>query len=178
MRSHTFSASSSTPTGHRLARATAALGLAIGLGLGSVAAHAGPNAGVSTLAYANALPTAGPTVACAECGTVESVAMLQHDTPNSGVGAAIGAAVGGLIANKIGGEEGKTIATILGLLGGVWAGNAVEKHLKQAPTYQVVVRMQDNTQRTFELNAAMPVGAKVKVQGGTLVLDENAAETA
>jgi hypothetical protein len=42
----------------------------------------------------------------------------------------------------------------------------------------VVVRMQDNTQRSFELTAAMPVGAKVKVQGGTIVLDENAAEMA
>lgn len=124
------------------------------------------------------LPVASQSVACAECGTVEAVTQVQHDTPNSGVGAAIGAAVGGLIANKIGGEEGKTIATILGLLGGVWAGNALEKHLKQAPTYQVVVRMQDNTQRTFELNAAMPVGAKVKVQGSTIVLDENAIEMA
>jgi outer membrane lipoprotein SlyB len=124
------------------------------------------------------LPVAGQSVACADCGTVESVTQVQHDTPNSGVGAAIGAAVGGLIANKIGGEEGKTIATIIGLLGGVWAGNALEKHLKQAPTYQVVVRMQDNTQRNFELAAAMPVGAKVKVQGGTIVLDENAVEMA
>lgn len=124
------------------------------------------------------MPVAGQSVACADCGTVESVTQVQHDAPNSGVGAAIGAAVGGLIANKIGGEEGKTIATIIGLLGGVWAGNALEKHLKQAPTYQVVVRMQDNTQRSFELTAAMPVGAKVKVQGGTIVLDENAAEMA
>jgi outer membrane lipoprotein SlyB len=124
------------------------------------------------------LPVAGQSVACADCGTVESVTQVLHDTPNSGVGAAIGAAVGGLIANKIGGEEGKTIATIMGLLGGVWAGNALEKHLKQAPTYQVVVRMQDNTQRSFELTAAMPVGAKVKVQGGTIVLDENATEMA
>jgi outer membrane lipoprotein SlyB len=122
------------------------------------------------------LPVAGQTLACAECGTVESVTQVQHDAPNSGVGAAIGAAVGGLIANKVGGEEGKTIATIIGLLGGVWAGNALEKHLKQAPTYQVVVRMQDNTQRSFELNAAMPIGAKVKVQGGTIVFDENSAE--
>jgi len=88
------------------------------------------------------------------------------------VGATIGAAVGGLIANKIGGEEGKTMATIIGLLGGVWAGNAIEKQLKQKPGYRIVVRMQDNTQRTFEQEVSLPVGAHVRVQGGALVLME------
>jgi outer membrane lipoprotein SlyB len=126
----------------------------------------------------SSLSMSGQTAACADCGTVESVTQVQHDTPNTGVGAALGAALGGLIASKIGGEDGKAIATILGLLGGVWAGNALEKQIKQAPTYQVVVRMENKTQRTFELKAAMPIGARVKVQGDTIVLDENAAETA
>jgi len=109
---------------------------------------------------------------CGECGIVESVSEVPRDTPNSGVGATIGAAVGGLIANKIGGEEGKTMATIIGLLGGVWAGNAIEKQLKQKPGYRIVVRMQDNTQRTFEQEVSLPVGAHVRVQGGALVLME------
>jgi len=95
-----------------------------------------------------------------------------RDKANSGVGAAIGAAVGGLIASKIGDEEGKAMATIIGLLGGVWAGNAIEKQLKQKPGYRIVVRMQDNTQRTFEQEVSLPVGSQVRVQGGTLVLME------
>ena len=109
---------------------------------------------------------------CSDCGTVESVTEVPSDTSHSGVGAAVGAAVGGLIANKIGGEEGKTMATIIGLLGGMWAGNAIEKQLKQKPGYRIVVRMLDNTQRTFDQNAALPVGAQVRVQGSTLVLIE------
>jgi outer membrane lipoprotein SlyB len=113
------------------------------------------------------------SAACSDCGTVESVTEVPGDPSRSGVGAAIGAAVGGLIANKIGGEEGKTMATIIGLLGGMWAGNAIEKQLKQKPGYRIVVRMHDNTQRTFEQDAALPVGAQVRVQGSTLVLLES-----
>ena len=38
----------------------------------------------------------------------------------SGLGAAAGAAQGSWIANQVGGNDGKTIATIVGLLGGMW----------------------------------------------------------
>jgi outer membrane lipoprotein SlyB len=126
----------------------------------------------ASLAHSQTLVSTGQSAACSECGIVESVTEVPRDTPNSGVGAAIGAAIGGLIANKIGGEEGKTMATIIGLLGGVWAGNAIEKQLKQKPGYRIVVRMLDHTQRTFEQEAALPVGAQVRVQAGTLVLIE------
>lgn len=124
------------------------------------------------LAQSQPLAAVERSAVCSECGIVESAVEIPRDTPHSGVGAAIGAAVGGLIANKIGGEEGKTLATIIGLLGGVWAGNAIEKQLKQKPGYRIVVRMQDNTQRTFEQDAFLPVGSQVRVQGGTLVLME------
>ncbi|NBW50274.1 MAG: hypothetical protein EBR49_09340 [Betaproteobacteria bacterium] len=127
---------------------------------------------IASLAQAQPLAAMERSIACSECGIVESVTEVPRDTANSGVGAAIGAALGGLIANKIGGEEGKTMATIIGLLGGVWAGNAIEKQLKQKPGYRIVVRMLDNTQRTFEREVSLPVGSQVRVQGGTLVLME------
>lgn len=119
-------------------------------------------------------PPAGvpaPKPVCLNCGTVESVHVVEHEAKPSGVGAVAGAVLGGLVGNQFGGGDGKNVATVLGALGGGWAGNTVEKRMKKEVSYQVHVRMDDGSLRTFEQTSALAVGAKVTVHGDTLRMD-------
>jgi outer membrane lipoprotein SlyB len=113
-------------------------------------------------------PVAVAVPVCANCGTVESVTPFQREADASGVGAAAGAVIGGVLGNQVGGGNGKTLATILGAVGGGWAGNTVEKKMKQVTHYRVQVRMEDGSLRTVEQSAAIGVGERVTVDGATL----------
>jgi outer membrane lipoprotein SlyB len=59
-------------------------------------------------------------------------------------------------------------ATILGAIGGGFAGNEVEKRMKKETVYQVGVRMDDGSRRTLELSQAPAVGSKVTIDGSNL----------
>lgn len=107
-------------------------------------------------------------VMCATCGTVESVTTVQRAAPTSGLGAVAGGVVGGLLGNQVGGGSGRTAATVLGAVGGGYAGNAIEKKTRTVTAYQVRVRMQDGSVRSFEQGASMAIGAPVVVEGNTL----------
>jgi outer membrane lipoprotein SlyB len=114
-----------------------------------------------------AMQTAGPV--CAICGTVESVKEAQRESAPSGLGALAGAALGGWIANQVGSNDGKTLATIVGLLGGMWAGNAAEKQIKKETVYAVAVRMEDGSLQTLEQSSPIAVGTHVTVEGSVIV---------
>lgn len=113
-----------------------------------------------------AMQTAGPV--CAICGTVEAVTEVQRESAPSGFGALAGAALGGWIANQVGGDGGKTLATIVGLLGGMWAGNAAEKQIKKETVYIVTVRMEDGTLKTLEQSSPIAAGTRVTVEGSVM----------
>ena len=121
-----------------------------------------------------AAPAASPKAAkvvCAQCGTVQSVTPVQREpAKDSGVGVLVGGALGGLLGNQVGGGDGKTVATILGAVGGGWAGNEVERRMKKETVYQVTVRMQDGSTRQMERAAPIAVGATVTVEGDTIHL--------
>ncbi|TXH86313.1 MAG: glycine zipper 2TM domain-containing protein [Rhodoferax sp.] len=106
---------------------------------------------------------------CASCGTVESVTPIAQEGKPSGMGAVAGAVLGGLLGNQFGGGDGKTLATIGGVLGGAYAGNTVEKRMNQQTSYRVLVRMDDGSTRSLEQsNPAFGVGSRVNVQGNVL----------
>jgi outer membrane lipoprotein SlyB len=113
-------------------------------------------------------PQPTPKVLCATCGTVEAVTPLQREVAPSGAGAAIGAVLGGVLGNQVGGGDGKTLATIAGILGGGFAGNAVEKNMKKETVYEVAVRMEDGSLRRIEQSSPVAVGAQVRLDGNTL----------
>ena len=106
--------------------------------------------------------------ACANCGVVESVTEVKRSKLPSGLGALAGAALGGFIAKEVGGKDGQTLATIIGLLGGMWAGNAAEKHYNGETVFTVTVRMEDGSLRTIEQTSPVAVGAHVTVDGNAL----------
>ena len=107
---------------------------------------------------------------CTQCGTVESATTLVRAAPASGVGVVAGGVLGAVLGNQVGGGSGKTAATILGAVGGGWAGNEIEKRVKKETVYEVKVRMDDASTRTFELATPVGNGAKVTVEGKSLRL--------
>jgi outer membrane lipoprotein SlyB len=107
---------------------------------------------------------------CSTCGTVESVAAVRHEGHGTGIGAVGGAVVGGLLGNQFGRGNGRLGMTALGAVGGGFAGNSVEKHLRSSTSYQVRVRMQNGHTRYFNYRQPPPFqqGERVHIQHGTL----------
>jgi uncharacterized protein YcfJ len=105
---------------------------------------------------------------CAVCGHVESVRQVQRSQPATGVGAVAGGVVGGLLGNQFGHGNGRAATTVLGAVGGGFAGNAVEKHVRRVTVYQVNVRMDNGKLRTVETKTAPPIGKAVTLKGGVL----------
>lgn len=111
------------------------------------------------------------TPVCSECGTVVAVDVVEQKGEGSGLGAVAGGVAGALLGNQVGRGSGRKIATVAGAAGGAYAGHQVEKHVKSTKRYDVVVRMDDGTNRTFSYDSepAFRAGSKVRVADGTLV---------
>jgi outer membrane lipoprotein SlyB len=107
---------------------------------------------------------------CAVCGAVESVTPVERSVkaPAVGVGTVAGGVLGAVLGNQVGQGNGRTAATILGAVGGGFAGNAIEGKIRKETVYQVGVRMEDGSRRSVELAHAPSVGSQVTVEGATL----------
>lgn len=115
-----------------------------------------------------------PLPVCPECGIVESIREVQAAADPSGLGAAAGGVVGGLLGNNVGKGSGRTIATIIGIAGGAYAGHQVEKTQRKTTRHEVGVRLNNGDYRTVTLDSApvWQVGDRVKLQNGRLVYAE------
>lgn len=107
---------------------------------------------------------------CSTCGRIESVQAISHAAKPSGLGVAAGAVLGGILGNQVGNGNGRTLATIAGAVGGGYTGNEVEKRSHTTTTYQVRVRMDDGSIRTFPYSQqpAWSAGDRVRVVDGQL----------
>ncbi|MGJ7488279.1 glycine zipper 2TM domain-containing protein [Variovorax sp. LT2P21] len=115
-----------------------------------------------------AVPAPARSPVCATCGRVESVRTVQHAAPPTGVGAVAGGVLGGVLGNQIGHGGGRTAATVIGAVGGGYAGHTIEKRTRTETRYQVSVRMDDGRLRTVETRTAPPIGKPVTLQGDVL----------
>ena len=112
---------------------------------------------------------------CKACGQVESVQAIEQAAPATGVGAVAGGVLGAVVGNQIGKGNGRTAATVLGAVGGGYAGHQIEKRTRTQTTYQVRVRMEDGSSRVFTRAQPPAVGTPVVLQGkGFRVADERA----
>ena len=104
------------------------------------------------------------------CGAVESVTPIERTTKadGPGIGAVGGGVLGAVLGNQVGNGNGKTAATIIGAIGGGFAGNEVEKRMKRETVYQVGVRMEDGSRRTVEVAQPPAVGSKVTVDDSSI----------
>lgn len=115
-----------------------------------------------------AQPLPRPAPVCKVCGRVESVRQVEHQVPTSGVGAVAGGVLGGVLGHQIGNGNGRTAATVIGAVGGGFAGNEVEKRVHTVKSYEVAVRMQDGSLRTVGTSTAPPIGKAVTLKGNVL----------
>ncbi|WP_233145984.1 glycine zipper 2TM domain-containing protein [Pigmentiphaga sp. NML080357] len=108
---------------------------------------------------------------CGNCGTVQSVRAVQVAGQGTGLGAVGGGVVGGVVGNQIGGGSGRTAFTVLGAIGGAFAGNEIEKRARTTTQYQMTVRMDDGSLRTFHSASPYPwrSGDPVRVVNGSVV---------
>jgi len=111
------------------------------------------------------------TTRCIDCGVVESVRVMERKGEGSGVGAVAGGVVGGILGNQLGGGSGRTAMTVVGAGAGAYAGHEIEKNMKSSATYEIRVRMDDRSIRTFHSdNPDVGVGQRITVRDGRLVV--------
>lgn len=104
---------------------------------------------------------------CKDCGVVESVRTLERKGERSGVGAVAGGVVGGILGNQVGGGNGRAAMTVVGAGAGAYAGHELEKNMNRSAIFEVRVRMDDRSIRTFHLdNPDVGVGQRIKVRDG------------
>jgi outer membrane lipoprotein SlyB len=109
---------------------------------------------------------------CYECGTVESVSVINTTGSTTGTGAVLGGIVGGVVGNQVGEGDGKKAATVAGVVGGAVAGNAIEKRMDHQD-YQITVRMDDGRRLTVtqgDVSSGLQAGSRVRLDNGRVVL--------
>jgi len=109
-----------------------------------------------------------PAAVCSTCGVIEGVREVTVKGKGTGLGAVAGGVVGGAVGNQIGKGNGRTAMTVLGAIGGGLAGNEIEKRTRSETLYEVRVRMDDGSLRTFQQKTAPTPGSRVTVDGNTL----------
>lgn len=99
--------------------------------------------------------------------------MVEVDGKGSGVGLVTGGVVGGLVGNQVGNGTGRDLATLAGVVGGAFAGNQIEKKTRKTKSYDIRVKMDDGTERTYRqpTNPDMVQGQKVKIENNIVVKD-------
>jgi outer membrane lipoprotein SlyB len=113
------------------------------------------------------------TLVCQACGTVESIRTITTGGEGSGLGAAGGAVVGGLLGNQVGGGHGKQAMTVVGAIGGAFAGNQIEKKARATQSYETTVHMNNGSTRTVA-QATQPEwrnGDHVKIVDGVVQMN-------
>lgn len=110
--------------------------------------------------------------ACAQCGSVVSVNAVDvnSDAPNV-IGTIAGGVLGGVLGHQVGGGTGKDLATVVGALGGAYAGNRVENNMGKSRVFRVTVKLESGANQSFDYanDPAMRVGTRVRVENGVLV---------
>ncbi len=126
------------------------------------------DAGIDVIA---ARPASAPAPLCRECGTVEAVREVSTPADASGLGAVAGGVLGGLLGNQVGRGKGNTAATIVGAVGGAFAGHQTEKYVRADKQLQITVQFEDGSTRTVsqEGGSRWQVGDHVRLSNGSLL---------
>ncbi|GKT25559.1 glycine zipper 2TM domain-containing protein [Acidovorax sp. SUPP3334] len=120
-------------------------------------------------------PVAMQAPVCNICGRVESVQAVQQAAPATGVGAVAGGVLGAVVGNQVGKGSGRTAATVLGAVGGGYLGHTVEQRTRTTTAYQMRVRMEDGSVRTFTRSQPVAEGTPMRVEGRNFRVDSRAS---
>lgn len=104
--------------------------------------------------------------------TVEAVRKVMIQRDSKGIGVIGGAAVGGLAGSSVGGGRGQDIATVLGAIGGLVAGQAIENQANQREGLEITVKYDSGETRVIvqEADVDVKAGDRVRVVSGGGVL--------
>ena len=104
-------------------------------------------------------------------GMVESVREVKEPGEAKGLGVVAGGVAGAVLGHQVGSGRGNKIATLLGAVGGAFAGNRIEKQARAEKRWEVTVRLDDGTTQTFS-SPTEPVwraGDRVRLHEGQLL---------
>lgn len=120
-----------------------------------------------------AIPAAAPSNrgACATCGVVASVNVVEVEGQPGYGGAIAGGVAGAVLGSQIGRGNGSTAAGILGAVGGAYAGREVEKRMKREKRFNVVVHLDNGGTQTVQManDPGLAAGTPVRIENGTVV---------
>ena len=121
-------------------------------------------------------PARAAAPVCASCGRVESVQAIEQAAPATGLGAVAGGVRGGVLGNQIGKGSGRAVATVAGAVGGGYLGHQVEQRTRSTTAYQMRVRMQDGSVRSFTRAQPLAEGTPVRLQGNSWRVDDGGGD--
>ena len=107
----------------------------------------------------------------ARIGTVESVVQDTVQNVNTTLGTIGGALLGGGLGSLIGGGTGQTVATVVGAVGGAYAGNQMAQR-SQTIVWRITVRYDDGSLATIQQTTApgLRPGDRVRVTSNAIEL--------
>ena len=120
------------------------------------------------LGHKGAVAAAPPV--CRECGTITGLREIDKPGKATGVGAVAGGVLGGILGHEIGGSRHRTAGTVAGAAGGAVAGHMIEKQARAGKTWEIGVRFDDGSSRSFMQDAHPSWGAgnRVRLVNGAL----------
>ncbi|HYN11884.1 MAG TPA: hypothetical protein VET51_04465 [Burkholderiales bacterium] len=121
---------------------------------------------------APAVEVAKPTPQIGVLGVVQDVQEVKEPGESKGAGVIAGGVAGGILGNKIagGGSNTRKVMTLLGVAGGAWAGNQIEKQARATKHWELTVRLDDgSTQKIRSENEPFwHAGDRVRLLDGKL----------
>lgn len=96
--------------------------------------------------------------------TVQAVRQVMIQRDSKGIGVVGGAVVGGIAGSGVGGGRGQDIATVLGAIGGMVAGQAIEEKANQRPGLEITVKYESGETRVIVQEADVDVKPGDRVQ--------------
>jgi outer membrane lipoprotein SlyB len=103
---------------------------------------------------------------CVDCATVVSIRPVEVRGDGSYVGPLAGGVLGAVVGNQVGDGSGRSAATVAGAIGGALLGREIERRRNKRTThYDIVVRMDDGSERTISVpdTGGLRVGDPVNV---------------
>ena len=119
-------------------------------------------------ANVQAAAPAPPALPCDDCGVVEAIRAVDVGAAPGATGAIAGGVIGALIGSQAGRGDGRRLTTVLGALGGAYAGHEIERRQAQRTQYEVVVRRRNGSTQTERWSTPPPfkVGDRVRLANG------------
>jgi outer membrane lipoprotein SlyB len=121
---------------------------------------------------APAIEVAKPTAQIGVLGVVQEVQEVKEPGESKGAGVIAGGLAGGIVGNKIagGGSNTRKVMTLLGVAGGAWAGNQIEKQTRATKHWELTVRLDDGSTQKIrsESEPFWHAGDRVRMVDGKL----------